>query len=322
MAHALYEPGLGYYATSRERPTRGGDFLTAPELHPIFRRSVARQIEEMWQRLGEPHEFTVREYGAGRGTLGAALPSAMRYEPVEFDAPSPAQPIVGCVLANEFLDALPVHRVAMEDGRLHELYVDWSGERFIEVAGEPSTDRLAAWFDHRGISLADGQRAEVNLVMLDWLGEVSGQLERGYALIFDYGLPAAELYGAARRTGTLRAFRSHHVGSDALAGVGRQDLTAHVDLDVLEAGARQAGFEVLGRTTQAEFLVGCGLEALLEEERAEAGEDWNAQLTLRSAVHRLLDPRALGGYAVVVLGGGVPAEPSLAGLSYRLPERN
>ena len=321
MARALYEPGLGYYATSRERPTRGGDFLTAPELHPIFGRAVGRQVEEMWRRLGEPVEFTVREYGAGRGTLGAALPPKLRYEPAEFDAAAPGGAIVGCVLANEFLDALPVHRVVMAGGRLRELYVDWSGQRFAEVAGEPSSDRLGEWFDGRGIDLADGQRAEVNLAMLDWLVGLPAQLERGHVLIFDYGLPAAEMYGSARLKGTLRAFRSHHVSSDALAGAGRQDLTAHVDLDALEAGAAQAGLGVLGHTTQAEFLVGCGLEALLEEERAEAGEDWEARLTLRSAVRRLLDPRALGGYTVVVLGRGVQPEPPLAGLSYRLPRR-
>ena len=77
MERALYEPGLGYYATSRERTTRAGDFLTAPELHPIFGKTVARQVEQMWQRLGRPPGFTVREYGAGRGTLAQALPAGI-----------------------------------------------------------------------------------------------------------------------------------------------------------------------------------------------------------------------------------------------------
>ena len=318
MQRALYEPGLGYYAASHDRPTRKGDFLTAPELHPIFGMAVARQIDEMWQRLGQPAEFTVREYGAGRGTLAAALRPSFRYEPVEFGDVRPTNPIVGAVLANEFLDALPVHRVIVEGGRLRELFVGWSGDRFVESVGELSDDGLGAWFDDRHIVLSEGQIAEVGLKGLDWLAEVAATLERGYVLIFDYGLGAAELYAPERARGTIRAIRSHHVGSDVLAGVGRQDLTAHVDLDALEHGARSVGLDVLGRTTQAEFLVGCGLDELLQAERDRAGEDWQAQLELRSTIGRLLDPRQLGGYAVMVLGRGVDNDPPLRGLGYRL----
>jgi SAM-dependent MidA family methyltransferase len=319
MQRALYEPGLGYYAGGRgARPTREGDFLTAPELHPIFGRAIATQVEEIWHRLGEPADFSLREYGAGRGTLAAAFGDRFRYDPIEAAHPRPTEPIVGVVLANEFLDALPVHRVTKVDGRLEEVYVGWSDGRFVDVVGELSEGRLADWFEGRGIELAKGQRAEVNLKMLDWLAEIGATLERGYVLIIDYGLPASELYGPARASGTLRAFRSHHVGSELLAGVGHQDLTAHVDLDALRSGALAAGLEVVGTTTQAEFLVGCGLVQLLESERNAAGEDWAAQLLLRSSIGRLLDPRQLGGYAVVILGRGVEGETPLRGLGYRL----
>jgi SAM-dependent MidA family methyltransferase len=321
MQRALYEPGLGYYAVSDFRPTRAGDFLTAPELHPIFGTAVAAQLEEMWQRLEVPASFTVREYGAGRGTLGAAVPGHLRYEPIEAaDSVAPG-PITGCVLANEFLDALPVHRVIGAGDRLHELYVGWQ-DGFVDVVGEISDPALERWFADAGIELADGQRAEVNLAMLDWLSGLPAQLERGYVLVIDYGLPAAELYGPARATGTLRAFRGQHVSSGVLAGVGHQDLTATVDLDALERGATAAGLEVIGRTTQAEFLVGCGLEELMVAEGEGAGEDWQAQLVLRSSIGRLLDPRQLGGYAVVVLGRDVPAGPPLRGLAYRLAARS
>lgn len=318
MERALYEPGLGYYATSRDRTTRAGDFLTAPELHPIFGRVVARQVDEMWRRLGEPAGFTVREYGAGRATLGAAMPAHLRYQPVEFADRVPDRPIVGCVLANEFLDALPVHRVVMHEGRLRELYVGWSGERPIEVTGELSSPALADWFTDAGVELAESQRAEACPSMNDWLAEVGSTLERGYVLIIDYAAEPVELYGPRRRDGTLRAFREQHVGREVLSGVGRQDITATVDLGALERFARGAGLTWLGRTTQTEFLAGCGFEELLAEERARAGEDWTAQLELRSAVGRLLDPRALGGYAVVVLGRKLPDEPPLSGLSFRL----
>jgi SAM-dependent MidA family methyltransferase len=317
MEHALYEPGLGYYATNNERTTRAGDFVTAPELHPIFGKVVARQVDEMWQRLGAPSGFTVREYGAGRGTLGRALRTQVTYQPVEFDQPRPATPFTGVVLANEFLDALAVHRVVQRADGLRELCVVWSDGRFQSVESELSDVRLPAWFDRRGITLQAGQIAEVNLGMLDWLAEIGHDLERGYALILDYGAGAAELYGPGRRTGTLRAFRGHHVSSDIFGAVGHQDLTAHVDLDALEDGARDVGFELLGRVRQAEFLLGAGIEAEYAAEREQADADWDTALNLRAAIRRLLDPSGLGGFAVVILGKNVESEPPLQGLAKR-----
>ena len=142
--------------------------------------------------------------------------------------------------------------------------------------------------------------------MLEWLAQIGRDLERGYVLIFDYGTPAAELYGPGRNSGTLRAFRGQHVSGDPYAGVGHQDLTAHVDLDALELGARHAGLDVIGRTRQAEFLIGSGLEKVYAELRESADQDWQAATTLRAAVVRLLDPRALGGYWVEILGREVP----------------
>lgn len=306
MERALYEPGLGYYATSRERTTRSGDFLTAPELHPIFAQTIARQVEEMRGHLGNPPAFVVREYGAGRGTLSHGLPAGISYEPIEFDKPRPDRTITGVVLANEFLDALPVHRVVGRDGGLRELRVGRSEGRLIEVEAEPSDARLAEWFERRRIRLAEGQRAEVNLAMLDWLEEVGRDLERGYVLIFDYGLSASVLYGPERAAGTVRAFRGQHVSSDVLGAVGHQDITAHVDLDALEDGARQAGLELIQRTHQAQFLLANGLDEVYRALR-DAAADWESALSLRAAVARLLDPRGMGGFAVEILGRDAPS---------------
>lgn len=353
MQRALYEPGLGYYATSVRRPTRAGDFLTAPELHPIFGHALARQMHELWMHLGEPEQFVLREYGAGTGSLGLAIADGLlqmssplgdrlRYQPVELPAQlgliegrfaeagradlleryEPGRPLVGCVLANEFVDALPVHRVEWLGGSLGELYVTWQDGRFADVRGEQSVPELEGWFAGSGVQPAEGQRAEVNLAMVDWLRGVGHELERGYLLAIDYGAPARDLYGPSRHSGTLRAFRGQQVSSDVLGGAGRRDMTAHVDLDALEREAIAAGLDVLGRTTQAEFLVGCGLEELLEGARERAAEDWEELTLLRSAVRRLLDPRQLGGYAVVVAGRGVSIDPPLSGLSYRLPARH
>jgi len=156
--------------------------------------------------------------------------------------------------------------------------------------------------------------------MLDWLDEVGADLAHGYALVIDYGAEPAALYGPARHSGTLRAFRDQHVSSDVLAGMGHQDLTAHIDIGALERGAGANGLELVGRTTQAEFLVGCGLEELLALERDRVADEWEQLRLLRAAVGRLLDPRALGGYAVVILGRGVADHhrPPLRGLAYRI----
>jgi SAM-dependent MidA family methyltransferase len=307
MERALYEPGLGYYATSRERTTRSGDFLTAPELHPIFGQTVARWVEAAWQRLDQPTDFKVREYGAGRGTLGRALPQGVAYEPVEFGDARPGRAFTGVVLANEFLDALPVHRVIAREYGLRELMVGWSNGRFVQVEADLSDGKMAAWFDDRHIRLQPGNVADVNLAMIDWLAEIGRDLQRGYVLILDYGKPAELLYGPERPTSTLRAFRGQHVSSDVLGAVGHQDLTATIDLDALEEGAREAGLEVLSRTRQAEFLLNSGLDDIYRAARDAADTEWDTAVTLRSAVARLLDPGGMGGFAVVILGKGVPS---------------
>jgi SAM-dependent MidA family methyltransferase len=310
MERALYEPGLGYYATSRERTTRAGDFVTAPELHPIFGQVVARQIGEMRERLGNPAKFTVREYGAGRRTLGQALPADINYEPVEFDTARAARPFSGVVLANEFLDALPVHRLVHHgDAEVAELLIGRSEGKFVQVEGELTDDRLLGYLERHGIGLHAGEIVEINLGVADWLTEISRELERGFVLILDYG--------GSRPSNTLRAFRGQHVSSDVLGAVGHVDLTANVDFDALEAEARDAGFEVLGRVRQAEFLLNAGLDEAYAAARIDADQDWDSALALRAAVRRLLDSSGLGGFQVVILGKAVASDPPLNGLVKR-----
>jgi SAM-dependent MidA family methyltransferase len=354
MERALYEPGLGYYTGGDAGPGRTGDFLTAPETHPIFGWALARQLEEFWDVLGRPTPFVVREHGAGSGALAMAildglardkstLRDAIRYEAVEvderrldefrervaaaghadaLDRGSSSTAVVGVILGNEVLDALPVHRVVARDGRLRELYVDWSGERFVEREEEPSTPRLAQRFRDEDITLADGQHAEIALGVDDWIPRVAAELERGILLLVDYGYPARELYSARRATGTLLAYVRHRAHDDPFRNVGRQDLTAHVDVTAVERAAERAGLQRLGVTTQAEFLVGLGIGDLLSEIQADPSTSIESYLGLRSSVVRLLDPAATGRFAVMAFGRGVAPDMPLRGFGFRLADRS
>lgn len=358
MAVALYDPAGGYYGAPTPRPGPAGDFLTAPEAHPIFGWTLARAIEEAWAGLGRPEPFTLLEHGAGAGTLalaildglrrsGGPLLAHLRYEPAELvegrraeligrlaDAglgsvlAEPADaPITGLVLTNELLDALPVHRVTMVGGALREIRVGWEEDaadppgagRFVDVPGDPSTPALAARLAAEGIALVEGQRAEICLELDAWMAGVAARLERGYVLVIDYGHEASELYGPARRGGTLRTYLRHMVGADPYAHVGRQDLTAHVDLTALRLAAERHGLRQLGSTTQAHFLLGSGLEALLAGVQADPATTLADYTVLRSVVMRLLDPAATGGFRVVLLGRGVPEDATLPGMSWRPP---
>ncbi|CAN5589763.1 SAM-dependent methyltransferase [soil metagenome] len=347
MEAALYHPAYGYYSGPDARGTRAGDFLTAPETHPIFARTLARQIAEMWERLDRPRWFGLREYGAGTGILGhdvlraleadgSPVLDALWYEPVEVSGrrrelirrrlrgaglerwlTSAAGPFVGCVIANEFLDALPVHRLVRHDGRLQELYVTWRDGWFADEPGTPSMPTLARWMAQAGVELAESQVAEVCPAASAWVADVALTLELGYVVIIDYGHRAQELYGAQRMHGSLRTYRAHQTGSDPYRAVGRQDLTAHVDFSSLERAATAHGLDVLGRTTQGEFLFGAGLEGLLRSTLAEAA-DAQAYITAKASVVRLIDPRHMGRFGVLVLGRGVPADPPLSGLAFWL----
>ncbi|MFN8619696.1 MAG: SAM-dependent methyltransferase [Chloroflexota bacterium] len=344
MERALTEPGLGYYATTATRPTREGDFLTAPELHPFFGRCLGRQLTEAWERLGRPAPFTVREWGAGRGTLGRTVADGLRADGSDLadaliwqptDLPGrhpepPTGPFTGAILANEYLDALPVHRVEQRDGRLLERYVTWTGVAyraagaatarhedgwFAEIADEPSSAALEAELAVSGVRLADGQLAEIRPGLARWVGQATNDLTAGLLLVIDYGHEASVLYGPRRMAGTLVTYRGHVAGDDPFAAVGRQDITTHVDISAVERGARTAGLTDLGRTSQAEFLINLGLGDLLSRMGLDPATDGGAYLLARASVVRLIDPRALGGFKVMAFGRGIDRVPVLQGLA-------
>ncbi len=321
MERALTEPGLGYYATSQARPMREGDFLTAPELHPFFGRMVGRKLDEMWRRLGSPPRFVVREYGAGRGTLAAAITAglaadgsglarALEHQAIDLAVAPSSDPVVGCILANEFLDALPVHRVEGRDGDLREIFVTWRDDWLADESGEPSTVDLLARLKSDGVELAEGARAEICLAAPVWLARAADALEHGGLLIIDYGHAAADLYGPRHAAGTLLGYRGHRVEADPFRAVGRMDLTAHVDITALDQAANRAGLEPIESTTLGPFVAALGLGDVLSDLGRDPTTDPSDYLLARAAVARMLDPRHLGSFRVLLYGRGMTASKS------------
>jgi SAM-dependent MidA family methyltransferase len=348
MELALYDPEDGYYTRDDPEPAgpgRAGDFLTAPESHPLFGWAIARHLEDVWAALDRPGRFVVREHGAGTGALaagildglrrsGSELAGAIRYQATDASPdrlerllrrleagghaaalePADNRPTAGAILANELLDALPVHRIeGGAGGEILERYVAIDEDGTLhEVPGPLSTAAIAVRLADEGVRLEPGQVAEVCLALDGWVSAAVAPLARGELLVIDYGHPADALYQPDRGS-TLRAYHRHRVHADPFVAVGRQDLTAHVDLTAVERAAARAGLQPLGRTSQARFLAGLGVGGLLVALQSDPGTTLPAYLEAKSALVRMLDPRATGGFAVLGFGRGMPPGTPLRG---------
>jgi SAM-dependent MidA family methyltransferase len=335
MEAALYHPQHGYYRSRREKMGREGDYLTSPEVSSVFGVLMGRQLGEMWQAMGMPHRFDVVEAGAGTGLLcrdilrwarGHApdFRDALTYTIVEvsdalvqrqqeavaeegedmrWSAELP-EGIEGCLLSNELLDSFPVHRVAVRDGELTEVFVGWDGARFVEELRPPSTPEIAAYFRRLGLLVGEGCRAEVNLAGVQWMARAGRALRRGFVLTFDYGYEAEELYAPWRSDGTLLCFYRHNPSGDPYARLGRQDMTSHVDFTTLRQAGEEAGLQTLGLTPQSEFLANLGIAEALAP-LGEGDVDLEEYYARRRAVSELVDPAGLGRIRVLVQGKGV-----------------
>jgi SAM-dependent MidA family methyltransferase len=329
MELALYAPGLGYYSAGAHKFGMGGDFVTAPELGPLFAATVADALAPVLQQLGP--DATFLELGGGSGAFAEialkrllaldALPSRyallepsadlrerqrerlqkrlppLLFELVEWlDGPI-AQPWDGVLFANEVIDALPTPRFTLRDGEVFEEHVALDGEGRFLRRDRPADALLSAAVRHveRGLAapFADGYRSELLAQLPYWLQAVAGGLRQGAMLFVDYGYARAEYYQPQRSEGTLRAFRSHHVGDDPYAHPGLQDLTASVDFTALAEAGTGAGFDFAGYCSQASFLVGNGLMQRLAEAE-ERAKDETARLRLRQEAKQLTLPEAMG----------------------------
>jgi SAM-dependent MidA family methyltransferase len=341
MEAALYHPKHGYYTTSAGATSRGGDFVTSPEVHSIFGTLVAKTLLELWETMGRPARFDVVEQGGGSGLLARDImrwvhaydqssrrepfAAALRYTLVErspamraaqesalaeLDLPEGVvtwrdelpDGIEGVVLSNELIDAFPVHRVMREGSELREVGVALNGERFVDELRPLSTPALAAYFDTLGLLPGEGCYAEVNLDAADWMRHVGSSLKRGYVLTFDYGYEAADLYAPWRRDGTLLCFSKQSASSDPYQRIGKQDMTASVDFTTLKRVGEEAGLATLAMTDQASFLVRLGIG----EGIAAAQGEMEEYFARRKVVMDLIDPARLGRVKVLLQGKGVP----------------
>ena len=233
-------------------------------------------------------------------------------------------PIAGVVLANEVADAFPVHQLIVRGGALRERFVAWDDDAaWFAWAEAPLSDEIArldisSYLERAGVdmpNLPDGSLLEISPAAADWIAELSQGLARGYALIVDYGYPAAELYRGHRLGGLLRGYRAHTVTDDPFAAIGEQDLTAHVDFTTLIEAAERSGMAVAGLTTQADFLTALGMGDFLVDLQRQEGIDLERYYQSQAAVMRLIDPGGLGRFRVLGLAKDAPIAPPLRGFA-------
>jgi SAM-dependent MidA family methyltransferase len=365
MDLALYDAELGYYARAAQRSGRAGDFFTSVDVGPLFGELLEIQLAEMSRILTSRFpipDFDLVEAGAGNGRLSADILRAAKrrdpafYEsirlhlveasaearrahagtlddvPERLDSSGPRLPdsFEGVLIANELLDALPVHQVVMREDGLKEVLVAADvGPPFQDrhrdgdphrvalhlTEGPLSTPALAEYLDRLGITLERGWRVEINLRAVDWIRDAARRLRRGFIILIDYGHDARELYSPTHSTGTLTTFVKHrHGGPEGsqdtpawLQHPGEQDLTAHVDFTSVRAAAEAEGLTTIGFLDQTYFLI-----ALLADLP-------DPQSAIRNPQFRtLMMPGGIGStHKVLILGKDVGA-PALRGCSFRM----
>ena len=333
------------YYTSEKPFGATGDYYTSPAVHPAFGALLAVQLHRIWRLMEEPSEFTVVEMGAGNGLLAGDIleyadrlsdefASSLRYvcidrygssvlsigqgaDPANADRVIadglPFTRVTGCLLSNEFVDAFPVHRFKMVQGKLLEIFVtlDKSGE-FDEMLGNPSTPLLGERLSRLDFTLEDGQRGEISLRVESWLDDAAKALDKGFVMTIDYGHEVAELYSPLRRFGTLQTYYRHTDGSSPYQRIGRQDITAHVDFSLLQEEGKKRGLHTLAYATQEDFLKSLGIRSMLRQLRSAEMSQYERNANMMG-LRELVKPDGLGDFKVLVQekGTGVTAAGEL-----------
>ncbi len=301
MKQALYAPGLGYYSAGIRKLGAEGDFITAPEISPLFSWCIARQCQPV---LTTFTDSVILEFGAGSGIMATevlrelerlnCLPGQylilevsadlrqLQQTTLQTQVPKlaervrwldslPSQPFNGVILANEVLDAMPVQRFRLDEHQISEFYVELTGQNSnssempFELQVLPTCDKsLQVAVERLRPTLPIGYESEINLVLPAFFQTIADILSAGMMLVIDYGFPHNEYYHPQRDQGTLMCHYRHYAHSDPLILVGLQDITAHVNFTDVAEAAFAAGLHVAGYTTQTNFLLANGLLEFLE----------------------------------------------------------
>jgi SAM-dependent MidA family methyltransferase len=330
MELALYAPGLGYYSAGARKLGKAGDFVTAPEISPLYGQTLARQVHEILHAGFDE----VLEVGAGSGALAATLLEELErsgrpprnYLILELSAelrersrdtlaarvPHLLERVAwlnrlppafsGVVLGNEVLDAMPANVVRVHRGNIEEGGVGIRSDRLGWSWRLASGELLEA---ARALDLAEGFHTEIALAARGFIRSLAGVLEKGVALFVDYGFPGKEYYHAQRREGTLMCHYRHYAHSDPFFVPGLQDITSHVDFSAVASAGRASGLELAGYTSQAQFLVNCGITEVMSRTPAEDGARF---LPLANQANRLMSPAEMGElFKVIALSRGFTA---------------
>ncbi|MBS0356543.1 MAG: SAM-dependent methyltransferase [Proteobacteria bacterium] len=330
MAEALYTPGLGYYSGGAHKFGPGGDFITAPELTPLFGQALAAQVQQV-MGLSTPH---IIEAGAGTGLLAADLLLELEHRGTlpdsygilevsgelrerQFDTLAAKAPHLasrvrwldslperfsGVLVANEVLDVMPVHLVAWRPDGIFERGVALGADGSFVWADKPASGKIAEAAAALDVPLPEEGEyvSEINLAGRAWIAEWAARLERGAMLLVDYGYPRAEYYLDSRATGTLLCYFRHHAHGDPFLWPGLNDITAFVDFTAIAEAGFEAGLDVLGYTNQATLLFNCGVLDCLARRGPEDSVDY---IRASKAVQRLTGPHEMGElFKVIALG--------------------
>ena len=278
MDFCLYDPGQGYYTTQETIFGPQGDYYTSPSTHPLFAHSLVSAFVHYFELLDRPRPFHLVELGVGEGFLGRDILGrlkdgypeifdAVEYVPVEVGVDLPER-IQGIVFSNELFDALPVHRVRVRGSEVQEIYVS-VGDEISEVEGKITDPRILEYMTTGFKEWREGWEYEVNIRMVEMLKDLDRRIDSGVVLTLDYGYDWGEYDSRERPHGTLLCYHRHEVISDPYLNLCRQDITSHVNFEVMEQTGSQLGWKAEPLKTQRRFLLDWGLEERLMEEEAQ-----------------------------------------------------
>ncbi|MGC9120641.1 MAG: class I SAM-dependent methyltransferase [Sulfurihydrogenibium sp.] len=348
MDFALYYPSLGYYTSEKEKIGGYGDFFTSSELDPVFGQLLAKQFNEIYEKHFKDKKITIVEIGSGKGLLAYDILNEIKtkypefYDNVQFISIEKStyhidiqkqlladfnvrwledlenlEYIEGIIYSNELFDALPVHLIKKEKGKIYQLYlIEKSGE--IQEDFRPASKEILEYLEELNIDIPEGMITEVNLLAKDLIQKIGEKLKKGFVFTIDYGYPSKELYKPYRMKGTLLCYYKHTYNENYYQNVGLQDITSHVNFSALVYYGKKSGLEFTGFTDQAHFLINLGLSDIMMELQ-EKGDYKSYERINR--LKTLILPKGMGEKFKILIQHKNVENPDLTGLSI-LPPQN